>query len=253
MFPSINLGFISLDSYALFMACGFWLGFIYFTGCVKSRKINLMPENEMPYLFAAIIVFAIFGAKAAFVIAERRDLLFANPLNIFKVWEGGFVYYGGLIGALVCITLYLTVRKVSFKTFSDIFAPALCINVSFIRLGCFASGCCYGKETLLPWGIKFPAGTGASLHPAQIYEALSVSVLFLFLHFYNKNHLGQGKTLALYLTGYAILRFAVEFIRGDERGTYFFGMSPSQNVSTALFISGFIIFYINNTARQPDR
>ncbi|MDR2191906.1 MAG: prolipoprotein diacylglyceryl transferase [Endomicrobium sp.] len=240
MMPLIDLGFTHLNSYAFFMACGFWLGFIYFVYFVKSRKINLMPENEMIYLFAAIFIFAIFGAKAAYVIAERRELLFENILNLFKFWESGFVYYGGLIGAIVCIALYLTIKKVSFKTFCDIFAPALCINVFFIRIGCFFAGCCYGRETSLPWGIKFTGG--APLHPAQIYEALAAFALFLFLHFYNKKHFGQGKTLSLYLMGYALARFIIEFFRGDERGGYFLAMSPSQNISIAMFILGLVIF-----------
>jgi phosphatidylglycerol:prolipoprotein diacylglycerol transferase len=223
------------------MVCGFYFAFLYALFFLKNYKTKFVTEKELYFILACLFFCAMFGAKAAFLFAERPDIFLQDPLSIFKIWEGGFVYYGGLIGAVCGVYIYLKIRKISVVLFSDMLAVCLAINVFFIRTGCLFAGCCYGKETSLPWGLKFSAG--APLHPTQIYEMAGAFALFLFLHFYNKKNFGRGKTLALFLCGYSLIRFAIEFLRGDERGAYHFGLSVSQNISIAVFAVAAIIFY----------
>ncbi|MDR1195195.1 MAG: prolipoprotein diacylglyceryl transferase [Endomicrobium sp.] len=244
MYPVFKLGFFVINAYTFFMICGFWIAFVYAMLILKSVKIKFLSENDPFYILICLLFSSIFGAKAAFLIAERPDIFFANPLSLFKIWESGFIYYGGIIGASLCIILYSKIRRIPIKFLCDTFAPTLPINVFFIRTGCLFAGCCYGRETLLPWGMK--SGTDILRHPTQIYEMIGAAVLFLFLHFYNKKHFGEGKILPLYFIGYAAIRFIVEFFRGDERGGYFLSMSVSQNISILAFAAALITIYAIN-------
>ena len=129
----------------------------------------------------------------------------------------------------------------------DFFIPALALCHAIGRIGCFFSGCCYGKESNLPWAVVFEdkhssAVIGVHLHPTQIYEALGNFLLFIFLHFYSKKEHNTGMTFALYFMCYAVLRFIVEFFRGDNREIQYFGLSVSQIISIFLFVIGVCIY-----------
>jgi phosphatidylglycerol:prolipoprotein diacylglycerol transferase len=238
MYPVIKIFFLSVNSYVFFIIFGFWAAFLYAVFFLKKRKEKFISENEQLCIFVCLFFSSMPGAKAVFLFAERPDIFWNNPLSVFKIWEGGFVYYGGLIGAVICLIAYVYVKKIPLRPLSDIVAPCLAINVFFIRTGCFFTGCCYGRESSLPWAMNFG---GRYLHPTQLYEAAGCAVLFLFLHFYNKKRFGHGKTLALYIVGYAAVRFVTEFFRGDERGAYHFGLSISQNIALITFAAALII------------
>ncbi|OEG69536.1 hypothetical protein ATZ36_09000 [Candidatus Endomicrobiellum trichonymphae] len=153
---------------------------------------------------------------------------------------------GGFIAVIIFAYVYAKRKKIHLLKLGDFFAPALALGHALGRIGCFFSGCCYGKESSLPWSVVFInehslAVRGKPLHPTQLYEAFANLLLFVFLHFYSKKEHKSGVSFAVYITGYAVLRFIIEFFRGDYRGVQYFGFSVSQIISVFLFAAGVFI------------
>jgi phosphatidylglycerol:prolipoprotein diacylglycerol transferase len=153
-----------------------------------------------------------------------RDQFAGKPfIDVFKVWEGGLVYYGGLIGAsLACIAYAYAKRLPLWKT-ADVMAPSVALGQMFGRLGCLLNGCCYGRATTCAWGIRYPSGhethpeggLALTVHPTQVYESLLALGLYLGLAWWFRRKRFDGQVFAFYLVGYAIIRSTVEMFRGD--------------------------------------
>jgi phosphatidylglycerol---prolipoprotein diacylglyceryl transferase len=158
--------------------------------------------------------------------------------RIVRVWEGGLVFYGGVGAAALCAYRFAKREGWSFADVGDLFAPALALGHAFGRIGCFAAGCCFGKESG-PWGAAFPVGSvafdelgsvgalapGASftppLHPTQLYEAGGELAIFALLMLLRPRLRARPGTLVLlYASLYALLRFVVELFRGDFARRY---------------------------------
>lgn len=248
---------LTLYTYGFFIALGFFFAALYISHILKKSKSKIISQDELYSLFFYTIIAAIIGARILFVLTNMNDFI-SSPLDIFKVWQGGLVYYGGFIAAVLFVILYTKKKKIPLLELADIIAPAIPLGHFFGRIGCFSAGCCYGKECSLPWAVIFNnpytlAPMGIYIHPTQIYEALSNIILFLVLHLLSRRKHAKGAILALYLIGYAIIRFSIEFFRGDYRGAEFLGLSVSQNISTVIFIIGIIILYlVNKNERTKD-
>ena len=145
-------------------------------------------------------------------------------------------------------------RKAPFWRMADAAAPAIALGQSIGRLGCFAAGCDYGSATALPWGVTFTSeyahqmvGTplGVSLHPYQLYESGITFLLFLFLYQAFQKRRFVGQVFCLYLLGYGIVRFFLEFFRGDpDRGFVFGGLlSTSQFISLLIVPASLILWH----------
>ncbi|MCL1972916.1 MAG: prolipoprotein diacylglyceryl transferase [Endomicrobia bacterium] len=237
-----SFGNFTVYTYGLFVAVGFFTATLYVAKTVKS---DIISQDNLYSLFLYTIVAAIVGARILYILTNLGEFAGA-PLDIFKIWQGGLVYYGGFIVAVLYVIWYAKRKKIPLARLSDAIAPALGLGHFFGRLGCFFAGCCYGKECSLPWSVVFNntdtlALRGVHLHPVQIYEALGNLMIFVILHFYNKKEHIAGKTFALYLIIYAVLRFSLEFFRGDFRGATFAGLSIAQLVSIILLAAGSII------------
>ncbi|MCA6071077.1 MAG: prolipoprotein diacylglyceryl transferase [Endomicrobium sp.] len=241
-----SFGGITVFSYGFIVALAFVAAFSYLSHSLSKSKERMFLQDELYSLVARMIVFGVIGSRFLFILINLREFMSA-PLDIFKIWKGGLVYYGGLFAALVFITMYAKEKKIQIFELVDFFVPALALGHAIGRIGCFFAGCCYGRESNLPWSVVFEdkhslAVVGAHLHPTQIYEALGNFALFMFLHFYSKKEHKTGAVLALYFMCYAVLRFIVEFFRGDYRGIQYFGLSISQATSIFLFITGVCIY-----------
>jgi len=236
---------IELYSYGLFVAFGFLAAFFYISAGAKKSKPPLIAQDVLQNLFLYLVLSAILGARILYVLINLKTYAHA-PLDVFKIWEGGLVYYGGFVCAVAFVAFYLKKHKVPVLKFADLFAPVLALGHALGRIGCFLAGCCYGKPTEVPWSIVFSNADSLALknvhiHPTQIYESVSNLLIFTALHLYNKRNHKDGKTAAFYLLLYSVMRFTIEFFRGDERGEFLLGLSPAQNISIALFILGIII------------
>jgi phosphatidylglycerol:prolipoprotein diacylglycerol transferase len=140
--------------------------------------------------------------------------------------------------------MYVRIKKISILKLGDFFVPSLALGHAIGRIGCFFAGCCYGKETDVAWSVVFrdknsSAVLNVHLHPTQLYEALGNFLIFFFLYFYSKKEHEKGFLVSFYFISYAVLRFIVEFFRGDlDRWRQCVGLSISQILSLILFIIG---------------
>lgn len=247
MYPILfSFGNFRIFSYGFFVALAFVISIYYLSYSLNRLKFRILSQEELSSLFVYVVLFGIIGARFFYVLTNINEYV-VNPLDIFKVWQGGLVYYGGFITVAIFAIIYCKVKNIQILCLGDFFAPALALGHAIGRIGCFFAGCCYGKESNLPWAVVFTdkqslAVLGEHLHPTQIYESLGNFCIFFILFFYSKKKRRIGDIFSIYLILYAILRFVVECFRGDYRGIQYFGLSISQNISIILLIIGVFIY-----------
>ncbi|MCP3659236.1 MAG: prolipoprotein diacylglyceryl transferase [Bacteroidetes bacterium] len=254
MYPIfLKLGFFDIPSYGLMIAISFLVATSLFLkkALLNSNYNKIILEN----LIFGLFISAIIGARTFYVLMDFSYYL-SNPLSIVKVWQGGLVYWGGFIGAIIYSYFYLRKNNLDFFPLADIMSPYLALAHAIGRLGCFVAGCCYGRPTGHFFGVIFKhpeslAPLSQALHPTQLYEFLGNILLFFILlkilaikKIKIKNDALQkhGQVFAIYLIFYPILRFIVEFFRGDDRGSLL-GLTATQLASTVAFLAGMILLY----------
>ena len=167
--------------------------------------------------------------------------------------QSGGVFSGGLLLAIACSWWYVRREKIPFLSAADVFAPGIALGHAFGRIGCLSAGCCYGRETHVPWAITFHnpwaaefSGTPLNqpLHPTQLYEFVAEAINFALLYWLCKRKKFEGQIIALFMIIYGIERFVFEFFRGDPgRGEVLGGlMSGTQLIALGLVVSGFLIY-----------
>ena len=231
MYPFIRFSDTQvLPTYNLMAECGLLAAFLCFYSAAKKRKIPAGVVDDMSVLFVFIALAA--GLSAVLLNnLEHGRWDFSSP----RAFVSGFTFYGGLLGGglVACAGCFLLGRRQKLTAaLLDILAVSVMIGHSLGRIGCFLTGCCYGKETTGFLGILYPVdGTWVRVYPVQLYESAFLLLLFL----YSYRH--AAHSLERYLIAYGIFRFFIEFIRGDNRGVQFI-LSPSQWLSILLMVIG---------------
>ena len=234
----VRFGSLTIHTYGVLVAAGFLLGLAL---AVKQAKKEGIPQERIIDIGFYVLVAAIVGSRLFFVAVNAGHYL-KHPLDIFKIWEGGLVFYGGLILALPSALWYIRKHHLDGWRITDIFAPSIAIGHAVGRIGCFAAGCCHGRLCELPWAVTFHdpeslATTGIPLHPTQLYESAGEFLNFLILITLRRYQSFKGQLFWTYIFLYSVLRFVVEFFRGDEaRGYLFGGISVSQGISVIMGI-----------------
>jgi phosphatidylglycerol---prolipoprotein diacylglyceryl transferase len=240
MHPKLfEIGPVTVYTYGVLLAVAYLAGLQLAT--MRARARSLEPARVMD-LGIIIIVAAIVGAKLL-LLAVDFNFYRQQPWEIFSLARSGGVFYGGLIAAVLVSFWYLRRHRMPLWTTCDVFAPGIALGHAIGRLGCLFAGCCYGRPTNLPWGIVFSdpfaasyVGTplGVHLHPTQLYESVAeLLILALLLIGERRGKPFAGRTFWVWVLLYGILRFIVEFFRGDERGSLA-GLSTSQFISAVL-------------------
>src|SRR5438067_2215066 len=226
MYPRLfELGPITVYTYGILLAAAYLLGLRLAMARARARGLD---ASRVLDLGIYIIISALVGAKLLLLVTDfetfRRD-----PRELLTLARSGGVFYGGLILAVTVALWYIRRVGLPLWTTCDVFAPGIALGHVIGRFGCLFAGCCYGKETHVPWAITFRdsfananVGTplGVHLHPTQLYEAGAEFVILIVLLFSErKGKPFAGRTFWLYILLYAITRFVIEFYRGDERGT----------------------------------
>lgn len=250
----LSLGPITIHWYGVMMALGFLAGLANWTWLAKHAGRSRAFASDLLFW---IMIGGLAGARILYVVTNPVDYV-VDPIAIFKIWEGGLVYYGGFLGGITAV--YLLSRRLDepFWRLADFTVTSLPVAHALGRIGCLFNGCCYGKPTTHAPSIQFPADSlpwynqhvegliprdaPASLpvHPVQIYEALANLLIFAFLILLFRRPHRDGSISAAYLLSYPVARFALELLRGDDRlevGSF----SISQFVSLILFIAGLIL------------
>ncbi len=244
MWPEIfSFGPLTLHSYGLLIAAGVFLALFL----MKRRAAGLgFPAEERVFDLLFVAVMSGFAGARLLYVFQEWDWYRTHPLDIFKIWEGGLIYYGGMMAGFLGFFLYVRGKGLPFLQSSDFVIPYLPLVHAFGRLGCFLNGCCYGKPCALAWGVKFPE-LARPVHPTQLYEAVFNFALFGLLVRRDPRRHPAGETTALYLMLYPAGRFFIEFLRGDQ-ALFFFYLTAHQVVSV-VFISIGVCLY--GLCRRP--
>lgn len=241
-----HIGPLTIRMYGLFVAIGMLIGLQYVV--VMGRKKNIPDTLIMDMGFWSVVA-GLVGARLMYVLLNWRYYA-ANLFDIVKIWEGGLVYYGGVIAGILAAVFFLRRhREIGLWAVFDLVAPGLALGHFFGRIGCFFAGCCYGAPCELPWSVTFSdpaslAPLNAQLHPTQLYEAIGTAAIFVILHLFSRRSPRAGYVTAAYLALYGIVRFSLEYFRGDDRGAFLAGFSPGQVISLILILSAAVIFTI---------
>ena len=249
MAQTVTVFGLVLFPYSLCMIFGAGICLFLYALLSSRRHRECGDEN----LFA--IEMLILSLAAAFPAAMLLDSVF-KWIESGKFAFGGATFFGGLICALVLFPCLLRLKKnrqVSLWSRLNDLAPCIPAGHCLGRIGCFLGGCCYGKPTESGIGVVFPAGSipfeqygSQPLHPVQLYEAVFLILLFLGLLFFAK-----GYAFPLYLIGYGAGRFLLEFLRGDDRGSFLPGLSPAQAISLLLIAAGAVLMIVK--AREKSK
>jgi len=242
MFPELfRIGNFPINTYGVFLALAFLCAILI---AVKLAARDGLPKEKIYDLSLWMLLASLIGSKVLmfFTEPEYRD----HPLQLISLdfLRSGGVFYGGLIGAV--LTGYFLMRRYDlpwWKT-ADACAPGIAVGNFFGRLGCFSAGCCWGKPTTLPWGVKFTelgheitgVPIDVPLHPTQLYESFSMFIVFFFLLWLHKHKRFSGQVILFYALLYSIIRFLIEFLRDDPRGDVF-GLTTRTGLSTSQLIS----------------
>src|ERR671918_1450213 len=255
MYPElVRIGSFPINTYGVFLAIAFLAGILI---TVKLAERDGLPRERIYDLCLWMLLASLIGSKILMLFTEPEYR--EHPLQLLSLdfLRSGGVFYGGLIGAV--LTGYFLMRryKLPWWQTADACAPGVAIGNFFGRQGCFAAGCCWGKPTDLPWGVKFTEQghqiTGVPidtyLHPTQLYESFAMLLVFLFLLWLHKRKRFSGQVILAYALLYSAIRFSIEFVRDDPRGDVFglttlTGLSTSQLISLVVGITSLIVLIV---------
>ncbi|HEX3626769.1 MAG TPA: prolipoprotein diacylglyceryl transferase [Verrucomicrobiae bacterium] len=258
---AFHFGPVTIHWYGIMIALAFLAGL--WTATLRARREKI-PAERIADVVLWLMVGSIIGARTVYVTTYWQEEFAGQPITeIFAVWHGGLVYYGGLIGGVAGGFAYVHWKKMPIWKTADVLAPSIALGSFFGRMGCLLNGCCYGRSTDLPWAITFTnplahdlSGTplNVPLHPTQIYDGVLNLGLYAFLAWLFRRKKFDGQIFATYLICYAILRSTVEYFRGDYSGLhYHFGLTPAQWISVPMFIIGLFLAAILSRRTAPHQ
>jgi phosphatidylglycerol---prolipoprotein diacylglyceryl transferase len=251
MYPVISLGTIQLPTYLLIISLIYTTHLFWLLS--RGSKFNF-DRNKVLDVAMAVMIGGFVGARILHIVWEEPSYYLENPAQVFYFWQGGYVFFGGLIGAITSGLFVIRKDKLNWHKWLDLFAPLVASGYAIGRLSCLAAGCCYGKRTDVPWCITFPHGVEAPaavcLHPTQVYASLwEASVLSLLLFLENKKRLKPGQLFFMWLALHAVGRIWQEYFRADYRGPVFLGVTVSTAIASVLFLFALYKLRLLNKAK----
>lgn len=224
---------------------------------LRYEKFHYSKNDIENYLMWAIVGLLI-GARSGYVLFYNFSYYLSNPLEIILPFSfsGGFhitglagmSYHGGLIGVIISTTIFCYRNKINFWHFTDFLIPSIPLGYTFGRIGNFINGELYGRVTSMPWGMYFPLdSSNQPRHPSQLYEAFFEGILlFLVLWGIRRKSRFDGFLSSLYIIGYGLVRFLIEFFREpDAQIGYFLGfMTLGQILCLLMVLTGAVIFFL---------
>jgi phosphatidylglycerol:prolipoprotein diacylglycerol transferase len=218
---------------------------------IRKSDINEKFDDYVTYLVIGIII----GGRLGYIIFYNFNYYINNFFDIFKVWEGGMSFHGGLIGIIVASILFSKKNNQDSFLYMDLVSLVAPIGIFFGRLANFINSELYGTPTDIPWAVTFIQVDNLSRHPSQLYEAIleGVILFIILMYFKNKDYLKKpGLISGLFLIFYSLFRFFIEFVRvpDEQLGYLIFELSMGQIISLIFFVIGIILFYFKNENKQ---
>jgi phosphatidylglycerol---prolipoprotein diacylglyceryl transferase len=253
MYPVLfSFGPLRIFTYGFLLAIAF-LCSMYMAGREAERRGG--RAGQIYDLSFYSILGALIGSRVLDVIL-KWDYFSAQPMEIFMIWKGGLAFQGGLLFGVLTMLWYIYRHQMPLWTTMDIMALAVPLGQCIGRLGCFMAGCCFGQECHLPWAVTFNhpdtlGPLGVPVHPTQLYESfLSLGVFAVLLWLRHRQRF-PGQILGTYFLLAGVVRFFVEFFRGDERGpVLLLGMPSTQVIALGLIAGSVILLLWRSRAAQ---
>jgi phosphatidylglycerol:prolipoprotein diacylglycerol transferase len=224
----------------------------------KAQRLGLkgaVLQDLFFYVAIGLIVGARLGYILFYQLSSFSDYL-QHPLEIIAIWHGGMSFHGGLIGALLAGILFCRRRQLPYWEVADTVTVTAPSALGLGRLGNFINGELFGRATEVPWAMVFPSGGPIPRHPSQLYEAaLEGLLLFIILWKLKDREFRPGTLVSVFLVGYGVIRFILEFFRQPDPqiGLLWKFLSMGQVLCLAMIITGFILFKFLPQVTQQQR
>ena len=239
---ALQIGSFAIRWYGVMAAIGFLLGSMVL---FRNKKAAGLDDDKCTNVLLTAMISGIVGARIFYVVQFFPQYK-NNIWSIIRIDQGGLVFYGGFILAIISIGLFCKINRIDFFRLLDFFTPAIAIAHACGRIGCFLNGCCFGRPENGWFSVTYPAGSepqlrypGCALTPVQLLEAAeNVVAFFIFYQLARKTK--RGVATSAYLIWYGVLRFINEYWRGDN--PKLFGLfTPAQLIGTILIPSGLLL------------
>ena len=251
--------------YGLLMILGFALAIV--SAIPRAKKLGI-PISEITYSAIFTIIGAMVGAKLLAILTSLQYIIpyLKNGGSIIDILQAGFVFYGGFIGGFLALFLYTKAYKEPFGKYIQMYVPSVPLGHLFGRIGCLFGGCCYG----MPVSENFPFSVvyqftdenywsmvstvpGQAYLPVQLIEALSLVVVYVIVEYTFYKSDKKFLPTYIYLFSYGVLRFTLEFFRGDAERGFFLGLSTSQIISLLILsVSAYFLIITLLKKKQSD-
>ncbi len=249
---AIEIFSLSIRWYSLSYIFGILLGWLLCKKIfIKNVNFSERFDDYITYLIIGIIV----GGRLGYIIFYNFNYYSNNFFDIFKIWEGGMSFHGGMIGIIISSVIFAKKNNEDSFLYMDLVALVAPIGIFFGRLSNFINSELYGVPTEVPWSVIFIKVDNLARHPSQLYEAIleGIILFIILLYFKKKNYIKKpGLISALFLILYSIFRFAIEFLRvpDEQLGYLIFNLSMGQIISIIFILLGIVLFYFKHDNKQ---
>jgi len=240
-----------------------WYSLAYITGILlgwylaKKIFISNNIKNKFDDYITYVIIGLILGGRLGYVFFYNFDYYINNFFDIFKVWQGGMSFHGGVIGIIIASFLFSKKNNDNVFEYLDIIALVSPIGIFFGRVANFINSELYGLETSVPWAVQFIKIDNLYRHPSQLYEAIleGIFLFFIMIFFWNKNKSKTpGRLSSLFLIFYSLFRYIIEYFRvpDDQLGYLILNLTMGQLISFIFFIIGLSLYYLKNDTKKKS-
>lgn len=242
---AIQIGPVAIHWYGLMYLVGFALVWLLGNWRIKHGKTDLTARDLEDLIFYSVLG-VIIGGRLGYALFYKSSEFLANPIELLYVWQGGMSFHGGLLGVVFVLFLFARIKGKPMLAIGDFLAPLVPLGLAAGRLGNFINGELWGRATTLPWGMVFPqSGDNLPRHASQLYElGLEGLLLFALVWWFARKPRPLGQVSAVFLIGYGVLRFLVEYTREPDAflGLLTGGLSMGQLLSLPMIAAGAVIF-----------
>ena len=251
---AISLGPLDIRWYGLMYLVGFAVAF-WMANRQCDRSNGIWSREQASDLLFYGFMGVILGGRAGYVFFYQFARFLDNPLYLFRIWEGGMSFHGGVVGVVCAIIFYALKNKRSILSVGDFIVPLLPAGLGAGRIGNFINSELWGRVTDSPFGVIFHNAGPLPRHPSQLYEfALEGVVLFIILIVFIRKPRPAGSVAGLFLLAYGIFRIIIEFAREPDAhlGFLTFGLTMGQILSVPMVIAGITLMVYSFTRKIPE-